>query len=54
MVVEQGGTSLLSTERTTDEDGEIDVDVLADPDADDRVTVAASYDGRPCSAATRW
>ena len=54
VVVDQGGTSLLSTERTTDEDGEIDVDVLTDPDADDRVAVAASYDGQLCSAATRW
>jgi len=54
VVVEQGGSALLRTERTTDEDGELDVDVLVDPDATDAVTVAASYDGRTCSAATRW
>lgn len=54
VVVEQGGSPLLHADRTTDADGELDVDVLADPQAGDRVTVAASYDGLLCSAATGW
>lgn len=54
VVVEQGGTSLLEAERTTDEDGEIDLDVLADPDADSRVTVVASRGDLLCSAGARW
>ena len=54
VVVEQDGNRAAPAERTTDEDGEIDVDVLVDPDASDAVTVAATYDGQTCSAATRW
>jgi len=54
LVVEQGGTPLLTADRTTDADGEIDVDLLADPDADPHVSVAASRGRRLCSVSTRW
>lgn len=54
VVVEQDGNRLLSSERTTDEDREIDVDVLVDPDGSDAVTAAATYDGQTCSATTSW
>ncbi len=48
----RGGTSLLTTERTTDEDGEIDVDVHASGnpgDATYEVTFTPA-DGEPCTA----
>ena len=52
LVVEQGGTSLLTGERQTDEDGELDADVIADESGSDEFTVTAtqSPDGAPCVA----
>ncbi|GAA4689066.1 hypothetical protein [Nocardioides nanhaiensis] len=48
----QGGTSLLEADRQTDEDGELDVDVLADPDGSDEFTVTATPEnGTACTAA---
>jgi hypothetical protein len=55
VVVEQGDTTLLEGERRTDEDAELDLDVLADEKGDDSFTVTATpAEGEPCVAtATR-
>jgi hypothetical protein len=55
VVVEQGDTTLLEGERRTDEDAELDLDVLADEKGDDLFTVTATpAEGEPCvAAATR-
>ena len=52
LVVEQGSTPLLTGERQTDEDGELDADVIADESGSDEFTVTAtqSPDGTPCVA----
>ena len=51
VVVEQGGVAILSGPRTTDEDGELDVDVAADPDGDDQLAVTATPEnGQACTA----
>ena len=48
----QGGTALFDAERQTDDDGELDVDVLADPDGSDEFTVTATPEnGSACTAA---
>ncbi|WP_432478143.1 hypothetical protein [Nocardioides sp. GXQ0305] len=54
VTVEQDGTPLLDAERTTDDEGEIDVDVMAAPEADPEVTVSASRGDQLCRASTRW
>jgi hypothetical protein len=52
VAVAQGDTSLLEAERQTDQDGELDVDVLADPDGSDEFTVVATPEsGADCTAA---
>lgn len=51
VLVEQGDTTLLEGERMTDEDAELDVDVLAREDGADDFTVTVSSDqGEPCVA----
>lgn len=51
VLVEQGGTSLLEGERQTDEDAELDLDVLAREDGADDFTVTATPEqGEPCVA----
>ncbi|GAA1996764.1 hypothetical protein [Nocardioides kribbensis] len=45
VVVAQDGTALFSGERTTDEDAELDVDVLGDEDADAVFSVVATPQG---------
>lgn len=46
----QGGNSLLSGERTTDEDAEIDVDVFTEDGIDDVAVTFTPADGEPCTA----
>lgn len=50
VVVEQDGQTLLETERTTDEDAELDLDVPADGEGDEYVVTATPTDGEPCTA----
>jgi hypothetical protein len=51
VVVEQGDTTLLEGERRTDEDAELDLDVIAQEDGADTFTVTATpADGEPCTA----
>ena len=52
VALERGGTSLLTGTRTTDEDGEIDVDAFSDGNPGD-ATYSATFtpaDGEPCTA----
>jgi hypothetical protein len=51
--VTQGGQTVLEGERTTDEDGELDLDVAVDEDgARDFAVTATPRDGEPCTAET--
>ena len=54
VVIEQGGTAILSGPRTTDEDGELDVDVFADENGGEEFSVtatpAAPATGDACTA----
>lgn len=51
LVVEQDGRTLLEGQRTTDEDGELDVDVPANSQDGDEFTVTATPPtGEPCTA----
>jgi hypothetical protein len=52
VVVEQDGTPLWQGERVTDDEGELDVDVLADEDRGDAfaVTATPAAGAEPCTA----
>lgn len=51
VVVEQGGTSVLSGDRQTDEDAELDVDVLVNENDGTAFTVTATPEnGEACTA----
>lgn len=51
VVIEQDGTAILSGPRTTDEDGELDVDVFADEATSGDFTVTATPEtGAACTA----
>jgi hypothetical protein len=50
VVVEQDGEQLLATERTTDEDAELDLDVPSDGEGDEYVVTATPTSGEPCTA----
>lgn len=52
VAIEQDGTAILSGPRTTDEDGELDVDVFADESSGGEFTVTATPEtGAACTAA---
>lgn len=51
VLVEQGGTTLLDGARTTDEDGELDIDVPAHEKDGDEFTVTATSAGTTGDAA---
>ena len=51
VLVEQGGTQVLAGERTTDEDGELDLDTPVDEaGADDFTVTVTPAEGEPCTA----
>ncbi|CAB4719503.1 MAG: hypothetical protein F2667_02540 [Actinobacteria bacterium] len=51
VVVEQDGTPILNSDRQTDEDAELDIDVIAADDRGDEFSVTATRDdGVTCSA----
>lgn len=54
VVIEQNGEVLFEVQRSTDEDGEIDVDVPVRSGGDDEFTATAtSPDGQTCTASLR-
>jgi hypothetical protein len=50
VVVEQDGEELFATERTTDDDAELDLDVPTDGEGDEYVVTATPTTGEPCVA----
>lgn len=50
VVVEQDGEQLFATERTTDDDAELDLDVPTDGEGDAYVVTATPTTGEPCTA----
>lgn len=54
VLVEQDGQALLDAERTTDDEGELDLDVPVADETGHELTVTAEREGRSCAVAVRW